>query len=136
VLPAEGARLATTARSGAARLFVDIARLRATQYGPTPATSARLACRPVDAAKDLSSLRFAMATPGPLPEELRERVERRFAMPIVENYGPAEASGVGASHPRDRPRTPGSGGAALSGQRTAAVDDRGRAATLASERER
>ena len=121
-----GARLSITARFGPARFFDDIARLRATYFCATPATFARLACRPVDAAKDLSSLRFAMATSGPLPEELRERVERRFAMPIVENYGPAEASGVCASHPLDGPRTPGTVGPALPGQRIAVVDEQGR----------
>ncbi|MEO3755621.1 non-ribosomal peptide synthetase [Streptomyces sp. B6B3] len=47
-----------------------------------------------------SGLRFLRAGSGPLPESLRERLERNYLLPVVESYGMTEAHQI-ASSPLD-----------------------------------
>ncbi|WP_051026726.1 class I adenylate-forming enzyme family protein [Nocardia higoensis] len=105
-----GAQLSITGGFAPTRFFDEVARLRPTYLSAVPSTYALLAAQPVDAAEDLSSLRFGLCAAGPLPEELLARVERRFAMAIIDSHGLTEATCASAGNPLDAPRRLGAAG--------------------------
>ncbi len=72
-----------------------------------------------------STLRFIRSVSAPLPRDLLSRLERLFAVPVIEGYGMTEASPQICCNPLPpRVRKPGSVGIAA-GPEVAVIDERG-----------
>jgi long-chain acyl-CoA synthetase len=74
-------------------------------------------------ALDVSSLRFVVSGGAALPTEVCLGFERAFGVPIVEGYGPTEASPVVSCNPTDGSRKIGSVGPPLPGVEVMIADD-------------
>lgn len=74
-------------------------------------------------ALDLSSLRFVISGGAALPTEVCLGFERAFGVPVVEGYGPTEASPVVSCSPTDGSRKIGSVGPPLPDVEVMIVDD-------------
>lgn len=98
----------------------DVARYRATAFSAVPTVYAILLERA--GAADVSSLRFGLCGAAPMPVEVFERFEQRFAIPIVEGYGLSEATCVSSVNPIRGTRKAGSIGVPLAGQAMKLVD--------------
>ncbi len=72
---------------------------------------------------DLSSLRFAVSGGAALPDEVCVSFEQTYGVPIIEGYGPTEASPVVSVNPIDGRRKLGSVGLPLPGVETVIADD-------------
>jgi long-chain acyl-CoA synthetase len=75
---------------------------------------------------ELSSLRLAICTSGPVGERILQEFQNRHDVLIVEGYGPSEASGLCCANPYTGVRKPGSIGLPLPGVECRIVDYQGR----------
>ncbi|WLP90848.1 AMP-binding protein [Gordonia sp. NB41Y] len=123
-----GGQITVTGHFSVSRFFGDVARLRPTYFSAVPTIYALLVANADgdDVTPDLTSLRFAICGAAPISKELLGRVERTFAIPIVEGYGLTEGTCASACNPVRGPRKPGTVGPALPGQRIRIVDPDGR----------
>ncbi len=82
------------------------------EYSPVvPSMLQMLLAQPVED-HDLSSMRYFGSGGAPLPAALREEIDRRLGVPVLEGYGCTESSAVISSSPLDANR-PGSVGKPL-----------------------
>lgn len=86
--------------------------VRPTQYSANPTLHRAIleACPPAQDRELFGSLRFVTSAGAPLPEALRDELERRLAVPVVEGYGLTEAGRVTMTPFEPRARRPGSVG--------------------------
>jgi long-chain acyl-CoA synthetase len=75
---------------------------------------------------DLSHMRICVSGGAPMPVALLEAFATRYAVTMLEGYGPTEASPVVSVNPYDGVRKPGSVGLPLPGVSLKIVDDDGR----------
>lgn len=112
-----------------AELWDQIRVRRPTFFSVVPGTAAMRDPLGPGAGPDTSSLRFAICTTAPVPDELFGRFERRYGIPLVAGYGLAEGSVASVLDPVDGPRKPGTVGRPLPGQSVWVVDGDGRRVT-------
>jgi len=74
---------------------------------------------------DLSSLRLCVSGGAALPLEVLYGFRERYDVPLVEGYGPTEASPVVSVHPPDGVQKPGSVGPPIPGVQVRVVDEQG-----------
>ena len=74
---------------------------------------------------DLSSLRLCVSGGAPLPLEVLSGFKERYGVPLVEGYGPTEASPVVSANPPDGVQKPGSVGLPIPGVQVRIVDEAG-----------
>ena len=99
--------------------------VRPTYFSAVPAIYAMLVALPDNVTPDASSVRFAICGAAPLPMELMQRFEQRYAIPVIEGYGLSEATCASTCNPIGGVRKPGTVGVALPGQRVAVMDENG-----------
>ncbi len=97
----------------------------ATIVAGVPAMFAVLAACRTAREYDLSSLRVCVSGGAPLPVELLAGFQERYAVPLVEGYGPPEASPVVSVHPPAGVQKPGSVGPPIPGVTVRIVDEAG-----------
>lgn len=117
-----GGQATIVGRFSADRFFPAVERCRPTFFSAVPAIYAMLTALPPEVLPDTSSVRFGICGAAPMPTELIERFEARFAIPIVEGYGLSETTTASAINPVNGPRKPGTVGPPLPGQRIRIVD--------------
>jgi long-chain acyl-CoA synthetase len=110
----------------APQLLHDIRERRATVIAGMPRLYEMLAGLPEFAQSDLSSLRLAICSSGPVGDKIRVQFEERYDALIVEGYGPVEGTCLCCANPYPGVRKPGSLGLPLPGLecRIAGTDDR------------
>lgn len=107
-----------------ARAWLELAAEHRVEVGPlVPTMMTMLLAEPLEA-YDLSALRYLGSGAAPLPPALRERVEARLGVTILEGYGCTESSAAATACTPSANR-PGSVGRALPGVRIAVVDPAG-----------
>jgi acyl-CoA synthetase (AMP-forming)/AMP-acid ligase II len=126
-----GGRVTVAGRFRPAEFFPMVERVRPTYFSAVPAIYAMLASLPPEVRPDTSSLRHAICGAAPMPAELMERFERRFAVPVVEGYGLSEGTCASTLNPPAGPRKPGTVGRPLPGQEVALMDHEGNLVTEA-----
>jgi long-chain acyl-CoA synthetase len=99
---------------------------RATVFAATPDLFKMLADSKEFSDTELSSLRLAICTSGPVGERILQEFQSRHDTLIVEGYGPSEASGLCCANPYTGVRKPGSIGLPLPGVECRIVDSQGR----------
>ena len=107
------------------RLFAAFETSRATIFIGVPSMyAAMLAVRPARQ-YDLSALRVCVSGGAPMPTELQQAFTARFGVPMIEGYGPTEASPVVCVNLLHGVNKLGSVGPALPGVEVRIVDDSG-----------
>ncbi|HEX3612421.1 MAG TPA: AMP-binding protein [Sporichthyaceae bacterium] len=124
-----GGRVSIAERFRAEDFLATVQRLRPTYFSAVPTIYAMLTALPTDAPHDVSSLRRVICGAAPMPAELIERFENRFAVPLIEGYGLSEGTCASTVNPPDGPRKPGTVGLPLPGQQVALMDAEGRLVT-------
>ncbi|WP_329018285.1 class I adenylate-forming enzyme family protein [Streptomyces sp. NBC_01601] len=124
-----GGRATIVGRFSPKGFFAVLERARPTFFSGVPAIYAMLANLPSDVRPDTSSLRFAVCGAAPMPRQLIDLVEKRFAVRLIEGYGLSEATCASTSNPLDGPRKPGTVGLPLPHQTVAVMDGDGRLVT-------
>lgn len=104
----------------------DISERRATIIAGMPRLYEMLASAPEFGESDLSSLRLAICSSGPVGEKILLQFEQQHDALIVEGYGPAEATCLCCANPYTGVRKPGSLGLPLPGTECRIIDRDGR----------
>ena len=117
------------------RILRDIAECRATVIAGMPLLYETLACSPEFGDCDLSSLRLAICSSGPVGERVLVAFEEQHDALIVEGYGPLEATCLCCANPYTGVRKPGSLGIPLPGVDCRIIDPQGRQASAGDEGE-
>ncbi len=108
------------------QVLSDISECRATVIAGMPRLYETLARAPEFEGSDLSSLRLALCSSGPVGSETLLAFEERHDALIVEGYGPVEATCLCCANPYTGVRKPGSLGIPLPGIECRIVDPQGR----------
>lgn len=87
-----------------------VKKYKVTVFAGVPTMFAYLLNQPAIKPKDFSSLRFVFSGGAPLAVEMIKSWEERFGIPLVEGYGPTEASPVVTLNTLEGQRKPGSVG--------------------------
>ncbi len=103
----------------------EIERTGATVLAGRPELYQRIAGSPDFERCDLSSLRLAVCSSGPVGEEIFRRFEERHDALIVEGYGPPEVTCLACANPYTGVLKPGSLGLVLPGQEVRVVGSQG-----------
>lgn len=120
-----GGRSTIAGRFDPETFFGRVERARPTYFSAVPAIYAMLTARPEDERPDLSSVRLAVCGAAPMPAELIERFENRFAIPLLEGYGLSEGTCASTINPIHGTRKPGTVGLPMKGQEVAIMDPAG-----------
>ena len=102
-----------------------IANHRVTIFPGVPSMFVVLVRGKTDQEYDLSSLRLCISGGAPLPTEVLTSFRERYDVPLVEGYGPTEASPVVSVNPPDGLQKPGSVGVPIPGVQVRITDAAG-----------
>lgn len=121
-----GGQVSITGRFSVSGFFDDVARLRPTYFSAVPAIYAMLVAQGEIPSGALDSLRYAVCGAAPISQELLDKAETLFGVPILEGYGLTEATCASCCNPIDGPRKLGTVGPVLPGQTVRIVGPDGR----------
>lgn len=120
-----GGRTTIAGRFSPDTFFRTVEAVRPTYFSAVPAIYAMLSTLPASERPDLSSVRLALCGAAPMPAELIERFEQRYAVPVVEGYGLSEGTCASTINPLDGRRKPGTVGLPMPGQQVAVMAEDG-----------
>ena len=134
VAPQVGAILAHLCAGGSVALMESfspekflaaIPKYKATAFGGVPTIYSIFLALPNRDQYDFSSLRYCNTSAAPMPQEIRDRVQKEFKASLLESYGLSEGTCGSACNPIDGVRKAGSVGLPLEGQPVRVVDESG-----------
>ena len=121
-----GGCITVAGRFSPKKFFSRVEQSGATYFSAVPTIYTMLSGLSEDVKPDTSSVRFAICGAAPASEELLERFESRYAIPIIEGYGLSEGSCASTVNPLNGKRKAGTVGLPLPGQTIRIVDASGR----------
>ncbi len=123
VIYLSGARVVMHPRFDTNAVLSAIERHRITAFAGVPAMFVALLYTPEAEKYDTSSLQYCVSGSAPLPVNILEGFEQKFACTIREGYGLSEGSAVLSGHSEDIVRKPGSVGKPAVGVEIQVVDE-------------